>query len=98
MNQLLRYQQMLRWVQSYPHFGTLEEGISTTASRCDRGAYAYFIVLHTSGYEIYRGYWQRDEFVSQRDFSLSFGELYDTRRRAAMELGEERLQELQLNH
>ena len=95
---LEQYYRSLSWLRDYAHFGSQDEGLTGLSQICAQGGYIYFIVDVVNGFEIHRGYWQREEFVSQIDFTILRIDLNEQRDRVIRELGEIQLEELGISH
>ena len=93
---LEQYYTSLNWLRNHPHYGSQEEGLAALSFRTS--IYAYFIVDILNGFQIHRGYWQREEFVSQIDFTILRIDLNELRDRTIRELGEIHLEELGFSH
>jgi len=92
-----RYNRNVDLLRRYSHYNSVEEGV--TAAELEQGDNATFIVRAPLGcFEFHRCYWQRNEIVTQMDFSITMGEMWELRRVAAHELGEIRLEELNISH
>ena len=95
---LEQYYRSLSWLRDYAHFGSQDEGLTALSQICAQEGYIYFIVDVLGGFQIHRGYQQREEFVSQIDFTITRIELNEVRDRAIRELGEFELEELGFSH
>ena len=93
-----RYERLLKWIHSYNEFNSEEQAQVELSKHCSQGEIVHFVVRRDNAYDMYRGYWNREQFASQLDFTISLNTLDTARRAAAVELGEQELQKLQLNH
>jgi len=93
-----QYECLLNWLRNYAHFGSQDEGLAALSQICAQDGYIYFIVDVLNGFQIHRGYWQREEFVSQIDFTILRIDLNEQRDRVIRELGEAQLEELGISH
>ena len=91
------YECLLNWLRNYAHFDSQDEGLAALSQICTQD-HIYFIVDVLNGFEIHRGYWQREEFVSQVDFTILRIQLNEQRDRVIRELGEIQLEELGFSH
>lgn len=91
-----RYSRNVDLLRRYPHYNSAEEGIAAT--ELGQGDNATFIVRAPLGcFQFHRCYWQRNEVVTQLDFSITTNEMWQLRCEAARELGEIRLEELNIS-
>ena len=97
LTNLERYQLYLSWLHNYPRFESADEGIS--AVDCPTGENRVFVVEGSLGvYHVHRMYWQRDELVSQNDFSFTRSELARLRHDASLEIGQLELENRGISH
>ncbi len=92
-----RYSGNVDLLRRYPHYNSVEDGVAAT--ELEQSDNATFIVRAPLGcFEFHRCYWQRNEIVTQMDFSITMNEMWRLRRVAARELGEIQLEELNISH
>ncbi len=87
MDHLDQYALIMRRLDEHQQFDSQEEGIA--AANNEQGEISHFVVSGRQGtFEFHRCYWQRNELVSQCDWSTSHSELHTLRQLAARQLGE----------
>jgi len=92
-----RYSRNVDLLRRYPHYNSVEEGIA--AQELEQNDNITFIVRAPLGcFQFHRCYWQRNEIVTQIDFSITMNEMWRLRRAAARELGEIQLEELNISY
>ena len=87
MSHLEKYNQKLELLQLYPHFNSEQDGMNVMYETIQKGEVKRFTV-YGKHHDFYRCYWQREELVCVRDFSIYPHEMWRSGRLAAQELGE----------
>lgn len=88
-----RYRCLHRWLL-LPQFESLEDAEEVAAANLRDGPF-HFIIVDRGFYRVHRAYMQREQVVSQCDFTFSHWQLHQLEREASREIGRELLTEYQ---
>lgn len=87
----MNYSRRIELLRNHPHYDSVEEGLAVT--ELEQGNHTTFIVRRRDCFQFHRCYWQRDQIVTQIDFSITYSDMWRLRREAAREIGENWLEE-----